>query len=181
MAGAIDVPACILFHSSMPYLHEGASLGVHPCMLAPLIDSTGRLLAWHRTYLTRDGHKADVPTVRKLTSASGLLSGSCIPLAAPEGGRLGIAEGIETALGASFVSGVPTVAAYSAGNLAAWRFPRDVHSLVIFGDNDPAGRKAAADLQERAEASRLNVKTCTPAIEGEDWCDVWAKRAEVSA
>src|SRR6185369_5285614 len=126
-------------------------------------------------------HKADVPTVRKLTPASGLLAGSFIPLYEPRSGVLGIAEGIETALGAMGASGVPTVAAYSAGNLAAFAWPREVRRLVIFGDNDKAGREAAEKLRERASAARLSVEVCTPEVDGEDWCDVWAQRSEVSA
>ena len=57
-------------------------------------------VALHRTYLTADGRKADVPSVKKLTGAAGPLAGACIPLHKPARGCIGIAEGIETALAA---------------------------------------------------------------------------------
>lgn len=178
---AFPVPACIRFHPAMPYLHEGKSLGTFPCMVVPLVDKSGRMLSLHRTYLTPDGRKADVPAVRKLSPASGLLSGASIPLHPPKSGAMGIAEGIETALGAWLASGVPVVAAYSAGNLAAYAWPGSVRRLVIFGDNDKVGSEAAQALQARAVAARLSVEVCIPEIEGEDWCDVWAQRGEATA
>ena len=61
-----------------------------------------------------------MPSVKKLTGAAGPLAGACIPLFKPAHGCIGIAEGIETALAAWCASGVPTVAAYCAGNLAAY-------------------------------------------------------------
>ena len=179
-AASVDVPDCIHFHPSMPYLHEGTALGSFPCMVAPLIGVDGRLLALHRTYLTQDGRKADVPSVRKLTSASGLLAGASIALAAPKAERIGIAEGIETAIAASLSSGVPVVAAYSAGNLAAWRWPTTIRALVIFGDNDQAGTKASSELLARAKQAGLDVSVMTPSDPGADWCDVYASRGAVS-
>lgn len=179
-AESINVPACIHLHPAMPYIHEGETLGLFPCMVAPLVGSDGRMLALHRTYLTADGRKADLPAVRKLTGAAGLLAGAAIPLATPTAGRLGIAEGIETALAAFLSSGVPVVAAYSAGNLSAWRWPREIRALVIFGDNDTAGIKASTELLERAKKAGLDASVLAPSDPGADWCDVYAARGAVS-
>ena len=121
-----------------------------------------------------------MPTVRKLTAASGPLAGSCISLFRPANGTLGIAEGIETALAAWLASGVPTVAAYSAGNLAAWRWPAGVRRIVIFADADEAGRNAAEKLRQRVRAAGLSVNVMTPSEPGSDWCDVWAQRGAVT-
>jgi putative DNA primase/helicase len=149
-------------------------------MVAPLVAPDGKTVALHRTYLTRDGKKAEVPSVKKLTATAGPLPGACIPLCKPARGVLGIAEGIETALAASFASGVPTVAAYSAGNLAAWHWPAGLQSLVVFADNDKAGAEAADTLRARALAASLRVQVLTPSEPGADWCDVWAERGAVS-
>ena len=119
---------------------------------------------------------ADVPTVKKLTGAAGLLAGACIPLHKPVRGRIGIAEGIETALAAWCASGVPTVAAYCAGNLAAWRWPTGLQRLVIFADADSAGREASGELLARAVRAGLQTSVMTPTEPGTDWCDVWAAR-----
>ena len=148
-------------------------------MVAPIIAPDGRTVALHRTYLRGDGSKAEVPSVKKLTGAAGPLAGACIPLFKPAQGCIGIAEGIETALAAWCASGVPTVAAYCAGNLAAWQWPAGVQRLVIFADHDRAGIEAAETLQGRALRAGLQSSVMTPTDAGADWCDVWADRGAV--
>lgn len=177
-------PACLRLHPSLSYTtNDGEWLGSFPAMVAQLTDSAGAPVALHRTYLTNEGGKADVPQVRKVTGGSGPLMGCSIKLMEPIGGQLGIAEGIETALGAFFLAGVPTQAAYSAGALAAFKWPAHVRSLVIFGDNDEAGEKAARELEARAKASGLSVSVLIPSEPGADWADVWAasKRERAAA
>lgn len=179
MAGLWPLPESLRLHRGLEYWDDGEMLGIFPALLAPLVGPDGRMLALHRTYLTKDGRKADVPQPKKLTGAAGYLSGSCIPLHRPVRGALGIAEGIETALAAWAGSGVPVVAAYSAGNLAAWRWPADLQRVVIFGDNDAAGRAAALALSTRVKAAGLRCEVMTPADEGTDWCDVLAARQPI--
>jgi putative DNA primase/helicase len=172
--GVWPLPALLRLHRALSYRHGAERLGTYPAMVAPIIAPDGRMLALHRTYLRSDGHKADVPTVKKLTGTAGLLAGACIPLHKPAQGCIGIAEGIETALAAWSASGLPTVAAYSAGNLAAWRWPAGVQRLVIFADHDRAGIEAAESLQARAVRAGLQSSVMTPTDAGADWCDVWA-------
>ena len=148
-------------------------------MVSPIIAPDGRIVALHRTYLTPDGRKAGVTNPKKVTGAAGPLAGACIPLHRPQRGVIGSAEGIETALAALCASTVPTVAAYCAGTLAAWRWPAGVQRLVIFADGDKAGREAADTLRARALASRLRVEVMTPTDPGAGWCDVWAARDAV--
>lgn len=174
--GDQPLPACLRLHPWLPYWEEGRKTGHFPALVAPIVSADGRMLALHRTYLTPDGQKAPVPTVRKLSVAAGLLAGASIPLASPRGGVIGIAEGIETAMAAQAASGVPTVAAYSAGNLAQWRWPAGLKRLVVFADNDPAGTQAAKSLRVRALSVGLACEIQTPETPGTDWCDVWASR-----
>ncbi len=179
-AGVWPLPDVLRLHRALPYWHEGECIGIYPAMVAPLTAPDGRVVALHRTYLTPDGRKSDVPTVKKLTAAAGPLAGACIALAKPEHGRIGIAEGIETALAAWCASTMPTVAAYCADSLAAWRWPANVQRIMIFADADDAGRKAAERLRNRATAARVRCDAMTPTDAGADWCDVWAARdAEV--
>ena len=179
----ITPPACLRYAPEALYTHEGQSLGYFPAMLAPLVDRSGVLLTWHRTYLSLDGRKANVPgPAKKLMPAAGLLGGSCIPLHEPQADTLGIAEGIETALAAHYASGVPVVASYSAGNLAAWKWP-PVRRIVVFADADEpdargrrAGQEAAEALRQRAVAAGLTCEVMTPSTEGLDWADIFASR-----
>ena len=58
---------------------EGAEVGRFPAMVSAITSPAGELLALHRTYLTRDGRKAELPgPVKKVTAASGHLVGGCI-------------------------------------------------------------------------------------------------------
>lgn len=168
------LPEVLRLHRSLPYWHDGDELGTFPAMVAPIVSPEGRTVALHRTYLTPEGRKADVPTVKKLTSAAGPLAGVCIPLHKPARGVLGVAEGIETALAASRASGVPTIATYCASALASFMWPSGVRRLVVFADNDKAGREAAEKLQARGVQAGLQTSVTTPTDAGADWCDVWA-------
>lgn len=176
LAADVAPTTALRLHPDLAYWLDGECIGRCPAMVAPLVGPQGELLALHRTYLTQDGQKADVPMPRKLTGAAGPLAGACIPLAHADRGCIGIAEGIETALAAQSASGVPTVAAYSAGNLSAWQWPSGLRRIVIFADADRAGREAADALKARALAGGLWAEAIAPTTEGTDWCDVWADR-----
>ena len=173
------VPEHLRLHPRLTYW-DGGDRGTWPAMIAPLIRPDGVVLALLRTYLTADGSKAPVPTVKKLTGAAGPLAGACIPLHDPQHGVIGIAEGIETAQAAHLASSLPTVAAYCAANLAAYTWPPGVRRIVVFADADPAGAAAAQSLKARAMRAGLSVAVMTPSTPGADWCDVWAQRAAVA-
>lgn len=175
----LPTPAALRFHPRLAYRDDDGEVSRHPAMVAALTAPSGAMVALHRTYLSREGTKADVATPRKLTPPSGPLTGACIALAAPRRGLLGVAEGIETALAATQATGVPTAATYCAGNLAAWQWPLGVRALAIFADNDDAGREAAKALQARALRAGLRCEVLLPAEVGADWLDCWSQRGAV--
>ncbi|MBX3642309.1 MAG: toprim domain-containing protein [Rubrivivax sp.] len=178
--GVWPLPACLRLHRALPCWNGDEKIGVFPAIVAPLVAPGGRVVSLHRTYLAVDGRKADLPSPKKLTATAGPLAGACIPLHEPQRGVIGIAEGIETALAAWLASGVPTVAAYSAGNLAAWQWPVSVQRLAIFADNDRAGREAADELRARALSAGIGCEVLTPSDDGADWCDVLAQHGAVT-
>ncbi len=68
------------------------------------------------------------------------------------GSTLGIAEGIETALAAASLFGLPRVwAAVNASQLAKWLPPVEATEIIVFGDADAAfvGQAAAYALAHR--------------------------------
>jgi putative DNA primase/helicase len=75
---------------------------------------------------------------------------------------------------------LPTVAAYCAGNLAAYTWPPGVNRIVVFADADPVGAAAAQALKARAILAGLSVAVMTPTTPGADWCDVWVQRGAVT-
>lgn len=171
---AWPVPACLRYHPCLPYWSDGELIGTFPAMLATFRGASGGVVALHQTFLTRDGLKADVPSVKKISPAAGLLMGGCIALAEPRDAVLGIAEGIETALCAGVASGLPVVAAYSAGCLTGYQWPKQLTRLVIFGDNDAngTGQAAAQKLATRARTAGVSVSVLIPQKSGTDWADV---------
>jgi putative DNA primase/helicase len=126
----------------------------------------------HRTYLTDDGNKAPVAEPR-LWMPGTIAKGSAIRLT-PAATVLGIAEGIETALSASALFGMPCWAAGNASNLTARQPPDESKRIVIFGDNDPnyVGQAAAFALARRLGSRTRAVEVQIPTEVDTDWNDV---------
>lgn len=157
------------------YLDEnGEFCGRFPAMLAVAKLPGGGVVALHRTFLSPNGDKADVPAPRKLLGS--LPDGAAVQLA-PHRDELGIAEGIETALSATALFGVPCWAAINANGLAKWSPPAGVRSVVIFGDNDAkfAGQQATFTLAHRLACRGIAVRIEIPPTVGDDWNDVLRK------
>ncbi|WP_301101088.1 toprim domain-containing protein [Propionivibrio sp.] len=164
------VPACVRFHPALSYRHDDGSATRHPAMIAKVQDADGNGVAIHRTYLTNDGQKASVPTVKKVV---GTLPASSAVRLAPASSTIGIAEGIETALSASVRFSVPVWSCISAGGMEKWAPPTGTERVIVFGDNDLSGTGQAAAwiLAKRLIASGLAVEVKIPNEPGTDWAD----------
>jgi putative DNA primase/helicase len=167
-----DLPATLRYHPHLPYRHESGQYTYHPAMVARVDDPSSELATLHRTYLTLDGHKAAVPTPKKMMSPAvpGATNGGAIRLYA-HGETLAVAEGIETALAVRCATGLPVWATYSAGGMARLIVPDEVRLVVICADNDPAGLDAARFLARRRLAEQRRVKILIPDTPGADWAD----------
>lgn len=161
-------------HPSLEYRHEDGTLTQHPAMLARVTDENGIVINLHRTYLDQDGHKAAVEVPKKLLP--GAAKGGAVHLGGPVGDMLGLAEGIETALAAQTLKGIPVWATLGCANLSDFaHIPPQVRYVVIFADNDPkfAGQAAAYAAAHRlATTTSLNVSVLVPEEPGSDWLDV---------
>lgn len=174
-------PACLRYSARTRYQDglEGEA-SWHPAMIARVVGADGRPVTLHRTYLTADGQKADVPRQKKLMAGLDCLKGRAAAVRlAPVGEELGVAEGIETALSAAALFGVPCWALISKGNLQQWEPPAEVRTLHIFGDADEnfVGQAAAYALAERLHRGRKldRITVRLPDREGEDWNDQWQR------
>ncbi|SFM76606.1 DUF7146 domain-containing protein [Shimia aestuarii] len=143
-----------------------------PAMIAMVRDKLGKPVTLHRTYLF-NGAKAPVAYPRKLMPGS-VPAGSAVRLCDP-GPVLGIAEGIETALAASELFGVPVWAALTANRLSTWEPPSEAKEIIIYADNDLSGtgQKAAETLRMRMYELGLAVHIELPKETGTDWADGW--------
>lgn len=164
-------PPALRYHEKCRYQGDEASW--HPAMLAKVVGPDGKPCSVHRTYLTANGTKAALPEARKLMA--GKMAKGCAIRLAPVAPKLGIAEGIETALSASIIWNMPVWAAVSAGMLMQWEPPASVTEVVVFADNDKsyAGQSAGFALAHRLAAVKgLTVSVEMPVDQGCDWNDV---------
>jgi putative DNA primase/helicase len=146
----------------------------HPAMVAIVRDVGGERTAIHRTYLRADGSgKADVPKPRMML---GPVAGGTVRLGeSGDGGVIGIAEGIETALSAmQACPHLPAWATLSAPNLEQVVLPEAVRRVVILADHDPsgAGLRAAHRAARRFHGEGRRVWIAMPPSEDDDFNDV---------
>lgn len=172
---ALDpLPGDLRFGSRLP---DGSG-GVHPAMVAVVRDGDGRPCTLHRTFLRPDGRaKAEIAKPRLLMRGGVGGERAAVRLGPhAEGAPLGIAEGIETALAASALHGIPVWAALNTSLMAKWRPPEGVSEVVVYADHDAnyAGQAAAYTLAHRIACDdRLPyARVELPPEEGEDWNDM---------
>jgi len=151
--------------------YQGDTPTYWPAMVAKVTAPDGSPTTIHRTYLTDNGAKAPVGECRRLMP--GKVEKGCAIRLAPAGPVLGIAEGIETAMSAAHIFGLPVWAAVSAGMLMGWIPPDGTEEVVIFADNDVgfAGQSAAFALAHRLTAGGMKVRVEMPPDVGMDWND----------
>ena len=174
-ARGVEPPAslpALRYHPRLPYHHADGIWTYHPAMLAAVSTPEGVLVTLHRTYLDLHGHKARVPSPKKVMSPAtpGAVQGASIQLLAATT-LLALTEGIETALAVHRLSGWPTWSCVSASGLEHVAVPDTIATLYICADHDPVGLRAAYALARR-QAYHRTVRVLVPPCPGEDWHDV---------
>lgn len=128
-----------------------------------------------RIYLTADGEKLPVECPKKHLPPLKKMTSGAVRLWPLDGEKLGIAEGIETALAASEDLNIPVWAALSSALLESFEPPKTVKELIVISDNDAnfAGQKSAYRLANRiAMKTDISVVVHVPVRVGFDWLDV---------
>jgi putative DNA primase/helicase len=151
---------------------------VFPILLAKFCDPAGNGKQLHQTFLNEDGSKATIEPNKRFMRGP-LPKGGAIRLG-PPAEVMGVAEGIETALSATTLYGMPVWATTSANMLEAFEPPTGVKRLIVFADNDASytGQAAAFALAKRlyidGKARGLDrlVDVKIPEVQGWDWNDV---------
>lgn len=158
------------FSPRFGYVHEDRHKTSHPAMIARFVSPDTTESTFHITYLDGHGRKADVPSVKKLWPGR-VPDGGAVRLA-PSADTMGIAEGIETAMSAAQLFGVPVWAALNSGNLMKWQPPERARNIIVFGDRDESfdGQCKAYALAHRLKLSGLHVEVRLPDFDG-DWND----------
>jgi putative DNA primase/helicase len=140
-------------------------------MVAPICGSDRQLRAVHATFIERrsDGGvvKANLDPAKVIYGLAGC---GTVRLASSMPGKpLGVAEGIETALSAMQLFGLPVWAAAFGGNLGRIVVPAHVSEIVIFADRDQngAGQWAAAQAVRVYEAQGFRARIELPSNFGD--------------
>lgn len=135
----LTLPASDLrYHPRTPY-GRGAQAIFRPALLAAVRDGSG-LVGVHRTFLDLEPARlADLPVPKR---ALGRLGQGAVRLRPPQDGMLGWAEGIENAMAATQLTGIPCWATLGTERFARVALPACVKRLILFLDNDPGGRRA---------------------------------------
>jgi hypothetical protein len=165
------------FHSRTP-LGPRAVVRFLPALLAAVRTDVG-IIAVHRTFL--DPATGGIARFSRPKRTLGGLGHGAVRLAMPGDGRLGLAEGIETALAAMQLSGMPCWATLGNGRFGLVTIPESVRELHLFLDNDAGGDLAELRGREAHARDGRRIVARRPSARNEDWNDVLRRRAVAAA
>jgi len=165
------------YHPRTPLGPKGA-VKFLPALLAAVRTDLG-VIALHRTFLefkTFTVARFDGPK-----RALGALGRGAVRLHGPRGGKLGLAEGIETALSARELFGIPCWATLGTERYGLVSIPESVSELHLFIDHDAAGEQAERRARAAYEREGRVIVTHRPEQPGADFNDVLRARQPVTA
>lgn len=163
-------------------------LGTFPTIVSAFRSKDGRVVNFHRIFITADGAKASVKEVKKICSPMPGFSGSAITIAKTEERVLHVTEGVEKGWAIHLVTGESTKVAYSCTTLPTVHVDRAMYDrVVIWSDCDPVkpnrtrqsgdGQYFAWELARRLFTEGFDVTFMMPDgnpanAKGRDWEDV---------
>ena len=139
-----------------------------PAMLAAVTTDMG-IIAVHRTFL--DLASGKLARFERPKRALGSLGVGAVRLAPAVQGRLGLAEGIESALSAMQLFGIPCWATLGNERFGLVSIPESVRELFLFIDNDAGGALAEERAVKAYAAPNRVLHSRAPASSGFDWND----------
>lgn len=173
------LPRALRFHPRTP-LGRGEDVDFRPAMIAALHDGglhdQGRFVAIQRTFFDRD----DARRARDLSDPRMTLGrpDRAAVMLGTATSVLGLAEGVETALSAMILFGIPVWATLGSERLHQIALPDRVARLVLFPDNDIAGEIGVANALEAYAMPGRDIAIEFPPMGFKDWNDVLREGGE---
>lgn len=173
--GILAASPAIRFHPRTPLGPKGRTRFL-PAMIAAVSLDEGPI-AIHRTFLsTKAATKADFDKPKR---ALGSLGEAAVRLFPPDCGKLGVAEGIESAMSAYALTGIPVWATLGNERFGLVSVPESVTALHLFVDHDAGGKLAAARGLSAYAGDGRTIHVRRPSSRGTDWNDeltAWLRR-----
>lgn len=170
--GIRRLSAALRYHPRTP-IGRGRAVCFRPALVAAVTEGDA-VIAIQRLFLDRDR-----PALASDLARPKLLLGrprSGAVMLEPPAFHLGLAEGVETALSAAFLLGIPVWAVLGNERLARIAVPASVQRLILLPDNDRAGRLAEHQARKAYGRPGLAIETVWPWMSENDWNDVLRKR-----
>ena len=171
--GILAASSALRFHPRTPLGPKGRTR-LLPAMIAAVSLDEGPI-AVHRTFLSGNA-KADFDIPKR---ALGALGEAAVRLFAPASGKLGLAEGIESAMSAYALTGIPVWATLGNERFGLVSVPESVTELHLFVDHDAGGELAASRGLAAYEQEGRTIHVRKPSSHDTDWNDeltAWLRR-----
>lgn len=165
--GIRAVSRALRFHPRTPLGPKGSTQYL-PALIAAVTMDQG-LVAIHRTFL--DPVRAALAAFDNPKRALGKMTAGAVRLFDPAGGKLGLAEGIESALAARALTQIPCWASLGNERFGLVSIPESVTELHLFIDHDAGGELAEERARSVYARENRNIITRRPRTHGADWND----------
>lgn len=165
------------FHPHMPLGPKGA-VRFLPALVAAVRNDAG-ILALNRTFLDPDSDR--LASFEQPKRSLGSPGSGAVRLAYPRDGRLGLAEGNESALSAMQMFDISCWATLGNERFGLVTIPESVRELHLFVDNDAGGLLAEERAREAYACKGRRIVTRRPERPGDDWNDVLMRRIRAAA
>ncbi|WP_234029086.1 DUF7146 domain-containing protein [Aurantiacibacter spongiae] len=173
--GILAASPALRFHPRTPLGPKGRARFL-PAMIAAVSLDEGPI-AIHRTFLSTEA--SGKAAFEKPKRALGALGEAAVRLFAPASGKLGLAEGIESAMSAYALSGIPVWATLGNERFGLVSVPESVTELHLFVDHDAGGELAASRSLAAYARDGRTIQVREPTSHDSDWNDeltAWLRR-----
>ena len=171
--GILAASSALRFHPRTPLGPKGRTRFL-PAMISAVSLDEGPI-AIHRTFLSGNA-KAEFDKPKR---ALGALGEAAVRLFAPVSGKLGLAEGIESAMSAYALTGIPVWATLGNERFGLVSVPESVTELHLFVDHDAGGELAASRGLAAYARDGRTILVRKPSSRDTDWNDeltAWLRR-----